>query len=209
LWRAIGRQFRRPEGWGGRLMGRVMEAINRAPNREVIAALEIAPADVVVEIGYGPGCAIEAIAGAAPQGRIYGVDPSAEMLAAASRRNRRALAAGRLSLTQDHICDLRLEPLSVDKILAVNVVYFFDQDSRELKEAWRLLKRGGRIALYATDKSVMKRWKFAGAETHRLYGRDELLALLRRAGFGPGEIAVREVRVAFGVLGLVATAIKR
>ena len=190
-------------------MGRVMEAINRAPNREAIAALAIAPADVVVEIGYGPGCAIETLAASAPRGRVYGIDPSPAMHACASRRNREALVAGRVSLSQGDIRDLRLAPDSIDKILAVNVVYFLNEDAAELQEAWRLLKPGGRIALYATDKSVMRRWKFAGPETHRLYGRDELFELLRRAGFDPGEIAIREVNVAFGVTGLVATATKQ
>ena len=74
-------------------MGRVMEAINRAPNREAIAALAIAPADVVVEIGYGPGCAIETLAASAPRGRVYGIDPSPACtpapLAAIERRSPR------------------------------------------------------------------------------------------------------------------------
>lgn len=189
-------------------MGRVMEAINRTPNRETIAALAVAPTDVVVEIGFGPGCGIEALAARAPQGLIYGIDPSPEMFAAASRRNRKALAAERAILIQGRIRDLRLAPESVDRILAVNVVYFFDEEGDELNEAWRILKCGGRIALYATDKAIMKRWKCAGAETHRLYGRDELFDLLRHAGFDSGEIAIREVKVAFGVAGLVATATK-
>jgi len=209
VWRAIGRQLRLPTGWGGWLMGRAMEMINRAPNREAIAALAIAPADVVVEIGCGPGCAIEAIAAIAPQGRVYGVDPSPAMQASASRRNRKGLAAGRVSLLKGDIRDLALAPASVDKILAVNVVYFLDEDGDDLEQAWRLLKPGGRIALYATDRSVMRRWKFAGPDTHRLYGREELFELLHRAGFDPGEIAIREVEVAFGVTGLVATATKQ
>jgi SAM-dependent methyltransferase len=206
LWSAIGRQFRQPEGAGGRVMGRVMEAINRAPNRETIGALAIAPTDRVVEIGYGPGCAIEALAAAAPLGRIYGVDPSAEMFAAASRRNRGSIAAGVVTLVRGHLEDLRLDAESIDKILGVNVVYFLD--SGELIEARRLLKPGGRLALYATDKSVMRRWKFAGPETHRLFGGEELTLLLAGAGFHPEEIAIRKVKVALGVEGLVATAIK-
>jgi ubiquinone/menaquinone biosynthesis C-methylase UbiE len=189
-------------------MGRVMEAINRVPNRETIAALAIAPTDVIVEIGHGPGCALQSLAASAPQGAIYGVDPSLAMHVAAARRNRKALAASLVSLSHGDIRDLRLAPESIDKILAVNVVYFFDEDGGELKEAWRLLKPGGRIALYATDKSVMSRWRFAGPETHRLYGRDELFELLRRAGFDSREIEIGEVKVAFGITGLVATAVK-
>ena len=208
MWRAIGRQFRSPVGPGGWLMGRVMEAINRVPNRETIAALAIAPTDVIVEIGHGPGCALQSLAASAPQGRVYGVDPSPAMHASASLRNREALATGRLRLSQGDIRDLGSAPETIDKILAVNVVYFLDEGGDDIKEAWRLLKPGGKIALYATDKSVMKHWKFAGSETHRLYGRDDLFELLRSAGFDPGKIVIRQVEVGFGVTGLVATASK-
>ncbi len=187
-------------------MGRVMEAINRAPNREAIAALAIAPADVVVELGFGPGRAIEALAECAPLGRIYGVDPSTEMFAVASRRNHHSIDSGRVTLMRGHIQDLRLKAESVDKILGVNVVYFLDEGGGELREARRLLKPGGKLALYATDKSTMRRWKFAGAETHRLYGAQDLRLLLVRAGFRPEEIAIQEVAIAFGVAGLVAAA---
>lgn len=209
FWRAIGRQFRRPEGFGGRIMGHVMEAINRTPNRLTIAALGIAPADVVLEIGYGPGCAIEALAERAPLGRIYGVDPSIEMFTTACRRNRRSIAGGRVILTQGHVGDLWLDAATVDKILGVNVVYFLDEEGGELREARRLLKPGGKLALYATDKSAMQNWKFAGPETHRLFGADDLRLLLDRAGFAADEIAIGEVGVALGLVGLVAVATKR
>jgi SAM-dependent methyltransferase len=208
FWRAIGRQFRRPEGLGGRIMGRVMEAINRAPNRVAIAALDIAPADVVLELGYGPGCAIEELAERAPLGRIYGVDPSTEMFAAACRRNRKSIAGGVVILKQGFVGDLELKTESVDKILGVNVAYFFDEAGGELREARRLLKPGGKLALYATDKSAMRGWKFAGPETHRQLGADDLRFLLDRAGFATDEITIREARFALGIVGLVATATK-
>ena len=96
----------------------------------------------------------------------------------------------------------------IDKILAVNVAYFFEGD-RELIAARRILKPGGGMAIYVTDKSSMSRWKFASPATHRLFGRDELAALIGRAGFGDEEVSIREVDVAPGVKGLVATAMKR
>ena len=81
-------------------MGHVMEVINAAPNRAAIAALEIVPTDIVLEIGFGPGCAVEALAAMTPRGKIFGVDPSEEMLAGASRRNSRPIHEGRVQLVK-------------------------------------------------------------------------------------------------------------
>jgi ubiquinone/menaquinone biosynthesis C-methylase UbiE len=208
MWSAIGRQFRLPAGFGGRVMGRVMELMNAAPNREAIAALEIAPTDVVLEIGFGPGCAVEALAALAPKGKVFGVDPSEEMLTSASRRNRRAIGEGRVRLMKGCADDLRLEPESIDKILAVNVAYFFEDD-REFIAAQCILKPGGKMAIYVTDKSSMSQWKFASPATHRLFGRAELAAMIGRAGFDDRGTSIREIDVAPGVKGLVATARKR
>jgi ubiquinone/menaquinone biosynthesis C-methylase UbiE len=209
FWRVIGHQFSCPSGLGGRLMGSVMELVNEAPNRVAIASLEIEPSDVVVELGFGPGRAIETLVAKTPLGRVYGVDPSEEMLASASHRNKQAIACGRAQLRQGKIDALRLPSGSIDKILAVNVVYFFDQFGGELREARRLLKPGGKIAIYATDKSTMAHWKFASPETHRLFGRDDLARLFSRGGFDIDEFSIREVPMAFGIMGLVASASKR
>ena len=159
-------------------MGRVMAFINRAPNREAIASLEIEPSDIVLELGFGPGCAIRALVAKTPLGRVYGVDPSKEMLALASRRNKHAIASGRAQLLRGRIDALPLQSGSIDKILAVNVVYFFDEYGSELREARRLLKPGGKMAIYATNKSAMAHWKFPGPDTHRLFGPNELALLI-------------------------------
>ncbi|MGA8172288.1 MAG: class I SAM-dependent methyltransferase [Methylocystis sp.] len=189
-------------------MGRVMEVINAAPNRATIAALDIVPTEIVLEIGFGPGRAVEALAAMTPKGKIFGVDLSEEMLAGATRRNSWPIREGRVQLMKGRVDNLRLEPESIDKILAVNVAYFFEGD-QELVVARHILKPGGRMAIYVTDKSSMSRWKFASPATHRLFRRDELAAMIGHAGFGDDEVSIREVDVAPGVKGLVATAIKR
>jgi len=204
FWHAIGRQLSRPSGLGGRLTGHVMELLNEAPNREAIASLAIEPHDRVLELGFGPGRALRALVAMTPSGQVYGVDLSEEMLASASRRNKQATASGRLRLFHGEIESLPLEPGSIDKILAVNVVYFFDPLGKEIREARRLLKPGGKMAIYATDKSAMSGWKFAGTDTHRLFGRDELGLLIAQGGFGEDEFSIREVHVGFGVKGLIA-----
>jgi ubiquinone/menaquinone biosynthesis C-methylase UbiE len=92
--------FRRPSGLAGRLVGFVMasRSSNRERNHRAIDLLQIRDGDRVLEIGFGPGLAIEMAARLAGSGNVVGVDHSEIMLRQASRRNRAAIAAGRVEL---------------------------------------------------------------------------------------------------------------
>jgi SAM-dependent methyltransferase len=209
FWHAIGHQLSRPSGIRGRLLGHVMAYVNEQPNREAIQSLDIGPSDIILELGFGPGRAIETLVSKTPHGKVFGIDPSEEMVAQASRTNRRWIDSGRVRLMQGYFNVLPWQSGTIDKILAVNVVYFFHESGAELREARRLLKPGGEMAIYATDKSSMSQWKFAGPETHLLFDRDGLTSLIIRGGFGVDEFFIREIAFAYGVIGLIATLRKR
>ena len=204
FWSGVGHQLKSPSGRAGRLTGQVMTLVNRAPNRLAIEALHIGPADSVLELGFGPGSAIKAAAAAACRGVVLGIDSSPEMLAQATRRNRRAIEEGRVQLRLGRFDALPWPADSIGKILAVNVVYFFGRSADEVREARRVLKPGGLMAVYATHKETMQHWKFSGPDTHTLYGEAELIALLLRGGFRQDEVVVRRVKLAFGIHGLLA-----
>jgi len=206
IWSAIGHQLKCPTGRAGRLAGRLMTVVNRQPNQLAIEALRIQPRDTVLELGFGPGAGIEALATMAREGLVLGIDRSPDMLHLASRRNRVEMRRGRVQLRGGSFDALPWPSGSVDKILAVNVAYFFSSDAREIAEARRVLKPGGQMAVYVTDKATMSQWKFSGPDTHTLYGESELRALLMRGGFGPAGLSVKGVSLAFGVQGLLALA---
>ncbi len=208
FWSGIGHQLRSPSGRAGRLTGHIMTVVNRQPNRLAIEALRIAPADTVLELGFGPGSAIKALAAAASEGLVLGIDSSPEMLAHATRRNRRAIEERRVQLRLGGFGALPWLEASVDRILAVNVVYFFSGNADEVREARRVLKPGGVLAAYATHKETMQHWKFSGPDTHTLYDEAELIALLLRGGFCQEEVSVRRIELAFGIHGLLALARK-
>ena len=75
------------------------------------------------------------MAAAACQGLVLGIDSSPEMLAQASRRNRRAIEEKRVQLRLGRFDALPWPSESADKILAVNVVYFFSESGDEIREA--------------------------------------------------------------------------
>jgi len=204
LWQAIGRQLRHPTGVAGHVAGRAMLLANRRANALAVEALEIGPYDDILELGFGPGQAIELMAALAPFATICGIDRSPVMFEQARTRNARAIRAGRVALRQGRFDDLPLPAASVDKVLAVNVVYFWTDPVRVMTEVARVIRPGGLVSIYATHASAMRRWKFAGAETHRLYDADALAAVALEAGFGAHAMEIQTVRAAPGVPGLIA-----
>jgi SAM-dependent methyltransferase len=209
FWKYLGGQLRHPSGLGARLVGPAMALANRRPNQAAIDALDIAPNETVLELGFGPGHALRALAARASRGLVLGIDHSDDMLAQARRRNRRAIEEERLQLRLGRFDALPWPAACVDKVLAVNVAYFFCADGTELREARRVLRPGGRLAVFAADRSAMTRWKFAGPDTHRAVGREELLRLFHAGGFAGDDVTVRSIAMPMGIMGLLGVAQKR
>jgi SAM-dependent methyltransferase len=90
------RLFGRPKGLLGCLGGLIMARMNRDAAERVIALLEVRPNDWVLEIGFGPGVAIQLLVERVPGGFIAGVDPSLAMVGQAAARNASALTASGL-----------------------------------------------------------------------------------------------------------------
>jgi ubiquinone/menaquinone biosynthesis C-methylase UbiE len=205
IWHAIGQQLQNPRGILGVLTGMLMRVVNATPNHMAVEALEIEPRDRILELGFGPGHAIRLMVPKTPAGFVYGIDQSAVMLQQAAARNRAAIRENRVRLYQAQFENLPFADASFDKILAVNVVYFWADAPAVMREIRRVLRPGGRFCIYATERATMRNWKFAGSQTHRLYDAAALTLALRQAGFEGSQISVRKIRLAAGVQGLLAT----
>ncbi len=143
-WRS---QFAHPRGLAGWLAGALMARKNAAMNDAAVAALEVSETDRVLEIGFGHGRTIAALARRARRGLVAGVDRSETMLAMASRRNRGALRAGRVELRCAGVDALPFPDGYVDKVLAVNSVQFWPGPGRSLAEVRRVHRPGGVLLL--------------------------------------------------------------
>lgn len=204
LWHEIGQQFKRPNGAYGRVMGHVMRVINARPYQHAIASLAPEPGDTILELGCGPGAGISTLLREAEGCIVHGLDQSDVMIEQARVRNARAVEQGRVRLHQACFDHIPLSSGSVDKVLAVNVAYFWQDAGGVLGELRRVLRPGGRIVIYVTDEEAMKSWKFATSDTHRHFNEDSLESLLRQGPFGRSDISISKVHAGFGVPGLVA-----
>lgn len=206
MWTVIGRQLRHPSGIAGSLIGYLMGAFNRESNRAAIEALHLAPGDTILELGSGPGRALKMVAAISPKGCVLGIDHSTTMLAQAGRHNRSAVRDGRVCLLCARFEALPCRANSIDKILAVHVIYFADAET--IREARRVLRPGGRIVVLVTDRHALQNCKFAKTETHRLFDRNDLTSLLIAGGFAKDTISVSTITLGFGIPVLIGVATK-
>src|ERR1700744_6259203 len=172
-------QAHHPRGAAGRVTAWEMahRPSNRQRSRWVVSLLDVQPADRILEIGFGPGLAIAALARAGA-GHVYGADHSGVVVRAAARRNAAAIRAGRVTLLRasaDQLPPALDGPF--DAILAINALAFWPEPAERLADLRRRLAPGGRVAI-----ASQPRCPGATADTSRAAGR-QLGQLLTQAGF--------------------------
>jgi trans-aconitate methyltransferase len=145
----IARQFGRPRGPLGRLVGYGMSRANADFSRWVIGQVaghyHGSPARIA-ELGPGPGIGLHAALRQYPHAAVWGIDISPQMLAQSRKRNEAAARAGRLTLTQGTAAALAaIAP--VDVVIANHVLYFWHQPAGELARIHAALRPGGLLAL--------------------------------------------------------------
>ena len=154
-----------------------MAYTNRKRNRWVISLLDIKRSDRVLEIGFGPGLAIELISKIALDGFVAGIDHSEVMVRQASKRNAEAIREGRVDLRLGSVSNLPQFDEPFDKIISVNSIQFWDDPVESLKGLWNMLKPGGLIAI-----ALQPRHPGATEEDVQNSGK-EIATFLEKAGF--------------------------
>jgi ubiquinone/menaquinone biosynthesis C-methylase UbiE len=173
--RLLMRMFGRPHGLAGRLGGLILARGNRPFAEEIVAFLDVQPADRILEIGFGPGVAIALLANAAPGVRVAGIDVSYEMVEQARARNAAAISAGAVDLRHGTVERMPFEDNAFDLALAINSMQVWPDLDAGLREIRRVLRPGGRLALAFTPRSgqpregVTARLESAGFEDARLH----------------------------------------
>lgn len=158
------------------------------------ALAELRAGETVLDLGSGGG--IDVLLSArrvGPAGKAYGLDMTDEMLALAEE-NRRKSGVTNVEFLRGEIERIPLPDNSVDVIISNCVINLSGDKDRVMREAFRVLKPGGRFAVSdvvvrgqvpAEIRKSMELWVgcIAGA-----LADSEFLALLEEAGFEDASI---------------------
>lgn len=178
----IARQSRCPSGWLGWLIGSIM-ALETAPeNQEALRLLEVQGHNRILEIGFGHGRALAALARRCPSCTLAGAEVSHTMLTLARLWNHRASRQRRLDLRLTSGPSLPFPPASFDRAYSVHTIYFWPRPEEHLANIREVLAPGGRFVLGFRPPSDDLRRKFP-APVYRFREPEEVQALLLGAGF--------------------------
>ena len=147
------RMFGRPKGVLGRLGGIIMGRMNADCGTWVSDLLAVGPNDSVLEVGFGPGVTIQRLSKLAAKGHVAGIDQSREMVEQARARNTPGLRSGHVDPRCGSVESLPFDDNSFDKALAINSMQVWPDAVPGLREIWRVMKPGGKIALGFTPYS--------------------------------------------------------
>ncbi len=168
-------QATKPRGAQGVVMGWLMEGLNGAQNRATVDALDPPPGAAVLEIGFGPGHALQMLARSRPLGLVAGIDHSELMVARARRRLRADRGDAALDLRVGDAGDLPFPDERFDVVFAVNSFHLWPDKERALAEMAGVLKPGGDLMLSIRDFRAEGRFEPAGKGAEAAKAASEML----------------------------------
>jgi arsenite methyltransferase len=113
-----------------------------------VAVADLRPGEVVLDLGSGGGLDVLLSARrVGPDGKVYGLDMTDEMLEL-SRENRRRAGVANAQFLRGHMEDVPLPDGTVDIVLSNCVVNLSPDKDAVFAEVYRVLKDGGRVAIY-------------------------------------------------------------
>jgi SAM-dependent methyltransferase len=163
------------------------------------ALAQLHAGEVVLDLGTGPGLDVLLSARrVSPGGHAYGVDMTDEMLVLANENKARA-GVENATFLKGTIESIPLADATVDVVISNCVINLAADKAAVLKEAFRVLKPGGRVAvsdmvelepLPAQVKSAMDAWAGCVAGTIPV---EEYRAAVIEAGFDVVEIEITNI----------------
>jgi ubiquinone/menaquinone biosynthesis C-methylase UbiE len=187
-------QCRNPTGWWGRF---TLWRMNRSHSKLTdwgLAHVAIGRGDTILDVGCGGGRTVSKLAAVATQGKVFGIDHSAESVAASTSANAAWITLGRVEIRHGSVSRLPFPDDTFHLVTAVETHFFWPDLAADMREVLRVLKPGGTLVLvaeiYRGGKMIPERYvdKFVAMTGMTLLTIDEHRELFARAGYADIEV---------------------
>jgi SAM-dependent methyltransferase len=191
---ATDRLCRKPSGFWGRLMLRNMNRRHSPLTDWGLEHISIAQDSTVLDIGCGGGRTISKLAAAARDGKIFGIDHSADSVATSMKTNAGAVAKARVEIRQGSVSALPWPDNTFDLITAIETHFFWPDLPVDMRQVLRVLRAGGTFLVIAeiykgANTAVARLAEKHGARSGmNLLTPDEHRELLIDAGFASVQV---------------------
>jgi ubiquinone/menaquinone biosynthesis C-methylase UbiE len=178
------RQLGNPEGDVGLEVGRRLNQVNKQVTEHVYDRLGLRDGMNILEIGFGNGHLLRSLLSRADGLQYDGIEISKTMVKEAQRYNGTLADIGHATFHLASADNIPMNAATMDRVFAVNVVYFWSDPVTCLREIRRVLRPAGISVIAAATPETLAATDFSRAE-FGFHPRDgtTLAALHYEAGF--------------------------
>lgn len=120
---------------------------------DMLRLMEINPGETILDAGCGPG--VHSIRAAKADLRVCAIDISEAMLKHAQQRTKDASVSDRVEFYQKDLTKLDFPDASFDYAFSWGVIIHIPEAERALDELARIIRPGGKLALYLTNRTAL------------------------------------------------------
>jgi len=180
-------QYKCPTGPQGKEVAAMMNRRHLALTTWGLKHVRIEPDFVILDVGCGGGKTISRLARRAFQGKVYGIDCSADMVNYSSEFNRKLVAENRVKVVHGSVEKMLFKDQFFDLVTAIETYYFWPDITEAFREMMRVLKVGGHL-LIISEMIKDGMYEEENAETIaktsvRLLPLQEIQSALQSVGF--------------------------
>ena len=141
------KQYRYPTGVLGRKVAANMNKGHWDLTTWGLKRMSIKADSVILDVGCGGGKTISRLARRAVQGKVYGIDYSADMVDFSKHVNKKLIATNRVEIVQGTVEKTGFKDNFFDLVTAIETYYFWADLAQAFIELKRILKKGGLLLI--------------------------------------------------------------
>lgn len=173
---------RKPNGFFGRLILRGMNQGHAGLSKWGMSCLTWRPEWSVLDVGCGGGANLAQLLKRCPDGKVFGVDFSAESVAFAQKKNKKVLGT-RCFVEQGSADELPYEDGKFNAVTAFETVYFWGDLHRAFSEVARVLKADGYFLICCEMSDPDNEMWSSRIDGMVVHSAEELDSILSKTGF--------------------------